>query len=129
MDKKIEILTETPSGFKRAWFFCPGCESDHAVYIEGDKSKVPVWGYNGSEDKPTFTPSVLVSYPQYSEAKRKERQFFYEENGRYPTAKELPFDKKFICHSFVKDGMIQFLNDCTHNLKGQTVNLRKYTSI
>lgn len=25
------------------------------------------------------------------------------------------------CHCFIKDGMIQFLGDCTHQLKDQTV--------
>lgn len=28
-----------------------------------------------------------------------------------------------LCHSFVTDGKIQFLNDCFHSLKGQTVDL------
>lgn len=28
-----------------------------------------------------------------------------------------------VCHSFVTDGRIQFLNDCTHALAGQTVEL------
>ena len=28
-----------------------------------------------------------------------------------------------ICHSFVTDGRIQFLGDCTHKLAGQTVDL------
>lgn len=30
---------------------------------------------------------------------------------------------QFRCHSFVTDGKIQFLGDCTHELKGQTVDL------
>jgi hypothetical protein len=28
-----------------------------------------------------------------------------------------------VCHSFVKNGKIQFLNDCTHKLAGKTVEL------
>jgi len=27
------------------------------------------------------------------------------------------------CHCFVRDGKIEFLNDCTHDLKGQTVGI------
>lgn len=30
---------------------------------------------------------------------------------------------KYHCHFFIKDGNIQFLNDCDHELKGQTVPL------
>ena len=28
-----------------------------------------------------------------------------------------------VCHTFVTDGRIQFLSDCTHALAGQTVDL------
>ena len=54
-----------------------------------------VWGFNGNHEKPTFTPSVLV-------------------NGHRPAER---------CHSFVTDGRIQFLDDCHHELRGQTVDL------
>lgn len=56
------------------------------------------WAYNGNAGKPTLSPSVLV------------RSF---DDVGTPT----------ICHSFVKDGKIQYLNDCTHSLAGQTVEL------
>lgn len=28
-----------------------------------------------------------------------------------------------MCHSFIKNGMIQYLGDCTHKLAGQTIEL------
>ena len=31
-----------------------------------------------------------------------------------------------ICHSFINNGMIQFLSDCEHPLTGQTVELPDY---
>ena len=31
------------------------------------------------------------------------------------------------CHSFVKNGKIQFLNDCEHELKNKTVELPEWT--
>jgi hypothetical protein len=30
---------------------------------------------------------------------------------------------QYRCHSFIRDGNIQFLSDCTHNLAGKTVEL------
>lgn len=30
------------------------------------------------------------------------------------------------CHVFIKNGMIQFLNDCWHELKGQTVPMTDF---
>ncbi len=35
--------------------------------------------------------------------------------------------KDEVCHSFVTDGQIQFLGDCTHKLAGQTVPLSAWT--
>lgn len=53
------------------------------------------WTFNGDLEKPTFGPSMLVN-------------------------KSIPERR---CHSFVTDGKIQFLDDCFHELKGQTVEL------
>ena len=51
------------------------------------------WTYNGDCDSPTFSPSMLV----------------------HQSTPELR------CHSFVREGKIQFLNDCHHELAGKTV--------
>lgn len=79
-------------------FDCPGCRMVHTPYTvrHGDK---PVWEFNGNVDLPTFSPSILVRW-QHGE-QREERR----------------------CHSFVRYGRIEFLSDCTHSLKGQTVDL------
>lgn len=74
-----------PRGGKMYGFHCPGCEYGHCF-------EVPTWSWNGSFDKPTFAPSLLV-------------------NQHHPPT----------CHLYMKDGMIQFLSDCNHKLAGQTV--------
>lgn len=96
-------------------FQCPGCKTAHAVGIGAGAG--PRWGYNGNAEKPTFTPSVLVRRHEMSEEGNRmlgagERP----PNGRYP-------GREMVCHSFVTDGRIQFLGDCTHALAGQTVDL------
>ncbi len=55
------------------------------------------WQISGTPESPTIRPSVLVTQ----------------------------WDKG-TCHSFVTDGQIQFLDDCGHALKGQTVPLPEY---
>ena len=52
------------------------------------------WEFNDDLENPTFSPSMLAKWPPDN-----------------------------VCHSFVRDGKIQFLNDCTHDLKGKTVEL------
>ncbi|RVG15059.1 ammonia monooxygenase [Sinorhizobium meliloti] len=83
----------------RLMFWCPGCDGAHHV----GAGPGPRWGYNGNPDAPTFTPSVLVTYDGPDAGK----------DGAPPA----------ICHSFVTDGSIQFLWDCTHALAGQTVDI------
>lgn len=80
-------------------FWCPGCDSCHVVRVLSQEGH-PCWSFNGSDVAPTFTPSVLVNGPG---------------NHRHPTVPT--------CHSFVTDGRIQFLGDCTHAMAGQTVDL------
>lgn len=80
------------------FFLCPGCQMLHGVRID-PASQHPRWDWNGDVNKPTFSPSILVQYPWGEQ--REERR----------------------CHSFVRDGRIEFLSDCTHELAGQTVNL------
>lgn len=59
----------------------------------------PVWGWNDSQERPTFSPSLLIRWT----------------HGETHEPR--------CCHSFVRDGQIQFLGDCTHALANQTVDL------
>lgn len=74
---------------------CPGCRS----FFGGSYPKKHIWSekhtFNGDLDSPTFSPSLLT------------------ETG----------DGEYRCHSFVRDGKIEFLSDCTHSLRGKTVDL------
>jgi len=74
-------------------FYCPGCKFRHVIYTEGSHSKLE-WKWNGSMDKPTFTPSLLVHGPM----------------GDPPV--------EMRCHSFIRDGALRFLSDCTHEWAG-----------
>ena len=78
-------------GKKGVHFWCPGCNAVHGITYEPEG-----WTWNGSVERPAFSPSVLVT-----------------------TAR----DDKTVCHSFVREGRIEFLGDCTHVLAGQTVDL------
>ncbi len=53
-----------------------------------------------------MSPSVLVQGNRYGD----------EKNWRILSVE----------HSFIKDGMIEFLGDCTHKLAGQTVDLPEF---
>ena len=90
---KIKLASDLPDA--RYGFKCPGCKSYHQIPTSGDNA----WGFNNNVDSPTFTPSILVNSPQ----------------GRGKP--------DYICHSFVTDGRVQFLADCSHALAGQTVDL------
>jgi hypothetical protein len=77
-------------------FICPGCGYSHSFRVNAKDS--PNWTWNGSMERPTFSPSLLVNKS---------------------TAEQR-------CHSYVKDGRIEFLGDCHHSLAGQTVELEDW---
>ena len=96
---------------RRLAFWCPGCDEKHVVHV-GD-GPGPRWGWNGNVDRPTFTPSVLVTGVELMTD---------AEHDAYMRGEGLP-PARLRCHSFVTDGHIQFLSDCTHAMAGQTVPL------
>ena len=90
------------------WLFeCPGCGCAH---FANDK-----WSFNGDHIKPTFRPSILVTGRQSPTDEQVKRIMAGED-----LSSELPHTR---CHSFITDGKIQFLDDCSHELRGQTVEL------
>lgn len=87
-----EPLLRPVEGGKLA-FFCPGCKCGH--WVDGR------WTVSGTPEAPTINPSVLCRTPR---------------NG--PHTEGMPPE---VCHLFVREGRIEFLGDCTHELAGQTV--------
>ena len=86
------MIVRTATDGSVIWW-CPGCNLPHRVTTQPPG---PVWTWNGDRQFPTFTPSVLVTWDN-------------------------PEPPHHVCHSFVKEGQMQFLGDCTHHLANQTV--------
>jgi len=75
-------------------FVCPGCNCEHTF---DDR-----WEFNNDFENPTISPSFLQTG-------------FIGFDGEKPMYGR--------CHSFIENGMIRYLNDCTHKLAGKTVEL------
>jgi hypothetical protein len=93
-------------------FWCPGCKEPHGVNSR--------WTFNGDSNAPTFSPSVLVRSGHYAPS-ASSADCWCTYNAARP-GEPADFECR-VCHSFVTDGRIQFLSDCTHDLAGQTVGL------
>lgn len=115
--KTVEVHSDgQPSG---EWLIqCPGCKFGHSFNIKPNADNgvggcKPTWTFNGDVYKPTFRASLLVRYT---------KRLTEEEHTRIMAGEKVtPVD--MVCHSFVTDGKIEFLSDCTHALAGQTVEL------
>jgi hypothetical protein len=67
------------------------------VMQHGARAGTLRWTWNGSTDAPTLRPSVLTE------------------------------GHDFRCHSFINDGAVQFLSDCSHGMAGMTISLLDVT--
>lgn len=123
MAKLLNFLRSVQGG--GLMFHCPGCGENHVVFVgQGDG---PRWEYNGNPEKPTFSLSVLVRSGHYASTKKDGDSCWCTFNEEQIANGEPPSKFKCgVCHSFVTDGRIQFLADCTHDLAGQTVELPPY---
>lgn len=82
-------------------FICPGCtgEDDHGSGLHmlpvGPTGDTgrPSWTWSGSLEAPTLEPSILTRWADV------------------------------VCHSYLRNGVIEFLSDCTHKYAGQHVPL------
>jgi hypothetical protein len=68
------------------------------------------WHWNGDSEKPTLSPSILQTCGPYPEGSSRS-------------------GKTDVCHCFVRDGVIEFLGDCTHALAGKTMPLPEIESV
>ena len=79
------------------YVWCPGCDMLHGPNVVVLNGPGAVWVWNGSTEKPTLSPSVLV-----------------HSDGRDGSKK---------CHSYITEGQWHFLSDCHHALAGQIVDM------
>ena len=109
-------------------FWCGGCSTHHSyrtkacdpALLPADMEEKwkryhlggPVWQFDGNEESPTFSPSLLVSHSRY--LKDAEGEFIPRGDGGLEV-------EKVRCHLYLRKGMVQYLGDCSHSLAGQTV--------
>jgi len=102
-------------------FWCPGCNTAHGIPVGAGG-----WAGPGDVDRPTFQPSILVRSGHHASHYKPGQPCWCSYYAENPPA---PGERRFecsICHSFVTDGRIQFLSDCTHKLAGQTVDIPEF---
>lgn len=103
MKTQIRHVTHGDIEYDALCFICPGCEAmkDFGTGLHmlpvNSTVKNPQWTWDGNLERPTVSPSILTRYPRG--------------------------DHTDVCHSFLRDGVFEFLSDCTHPLAGQKVEL------
>lgn len=89
--------------------WCPACESMHAFALDGPNANGARWTWDGNVAAPSFAPSMHIKWGKHADP-------------AFDDSRD-PARLSGVCHYFLKGGQIQFLGDCTHALKGQTVPL------
>lgn len=79
--------------------WCPACNSLHDFAIDQAFTNGARWTWDGDVQLPTMTPSMNITIGPYGDGKMN------------------------ICHYYLSKGKLLFLNDCTHGLSAQTVDL------
>ena len=97
---KIKVNENIHDGVKyhhtQYLYFCKGCGYEHAFALKVDGGH---HDFNMDLDNPTVSPSLVHDFTP---------------------------DHKHRCHSFIKNGKIQYLSDCAHELRGKTIDLPDY---
>lgn len=112
---RAKVITDLDGRFYGIRIDCQGCDSvgplGHVLPVRWcppgmvpspHSANKPQWDFNGNLELPTLKPSILSRWEQHAGTEREIRR---------------------VCHSFVTDGRIQYLSDCTHAYAGQTMDL------
>jgi hypothetical protein len=89
-------------GYHAIW--CPACEELHEFAVDRPFHNGHRWTFDGNVQAPTFQPSMNIRVGPYPDGSKRAGQMD-------------------VCHFFLHGGRLQYLGDCTHALKGQTVDL------
>lgn len=96
---RVQKVNDNGRIYTQHMYWCPGCDSLHAVAINPDKNTLGAgWTFTGTLECPTYTPSELTTWSGVNK------------DGA-------PEERR--CHTFITDGVIDFLSDCTHELRGK----------
>lgn len=94
----VRFVNDHDNRYKALMFVCPGCLADpmggsglHMLAVNSP-NKNPSWDWNENLEEPTLSPSILSR-----------------------------ISDKVVCHSFLKNGVFDFLSDSTHPLSGKQV--------
>jgi hypothetical protein len=111
MEDEKKILRKLAKGdgsFYGHAIFCPACQMAHVIDHR--------WEFNGDMERPTFSPSLL----------RTGTMPLTDAEADMVLRGEKFEPKPLICHSYIRDGKIQFLSDCSHEMKNMTVDLKQF---
>lgn len=92
-----------PGGGYGHW--CPACRCGHEINVDTPNASGAKWSFDGNTERPTFSPSINL---QINPKGHKHYQ---------------PDIATTVCHYFIRAGRIEYCGDCTHEMRGQTVDL------
>lgn len=92
-------------------FYCPGCKMMHNVYLKHPENKQASWDWNMCVKEPTFSPSLLINGT--ARITDEERDILMAGGEIEP--------RPYTCHFFIRNGKLEYLGDCSHDLKGKTL--------
>lgn len=91
------------------------------IILKGKREGTGCWTWNGDTERPTLKPSVLTQSGCFDVNHRLGNSCWCIYNKEHPN-ENVPFNC-FRCHSWINEGQVLFLSDCTHELKNQTLDL------
>lgn len=109
-----------PSNHPDYMFWCPGCKCGHGIWATRPNRGGAQWQFNGNLERPTVSPSLLITCPEWHPPVTHENLEEWRKNP-WPQTQVTK-----VCHLFIVDGQLQFLSDCTHELAGKTVPMEAF---
>lgn len=104
---KVKLFDEKHGTYM---FKCPAGHN-HYINTKVQNHVNAQWDFNGDLDNPTFHPSVNERSGSYVDQNYKDDHEFHG------------YGQSYQCHFIITEGKIHFQADCSHELRGQVLDL------
>lgn len=104
VEEASHVMIQTPG---------PLCNRFMPVMLKGRREGSGKWTWNGNTERPTLMPSILTTTTD---------ELTDDELDRIKSGEKVE-PREIRCHTWITDGKVQFLPDCSHEFAGQTLDL------
>ena len=110
--------------------WCPGCKGRHFIYtnhINRESENKSNWTFDGNNEVPTFNPSIHITHKEPTCSEEELDGILHQREKGIKI--DYPHSVTTECHYYLRNGILEYQNDCPHKYRGQSIPLPDFPDL